>query len=63
MSTFYWRWNIARAVGAVKSRSIFLATRQGLDVKGLWQRGYHDHIVRDEKDFLGIWTYIENNPL
>lgn len=54
---------IARAVGAVKSRSIFLAARQGLDVKGLWQRGYHDHIVRDEKDFLGIWTYIENNPL
>lgn len=28
----------------------------------LWQRGYHDHVVRDEADFLRIWTYIEGNP-
>ena len=29
----------------------------------LWQRGYYDHIVRSENDFLRIWTYIDNNPL
>ena len=28
----------------------------------LWQRGYHDHIVRNEEDFLRIWRYIDNNP-
>ena len=28
----------------------------------LWQNGYHDHIVRDESDFLRIWQYIDNNP-
>ena len=29
----------------------------------IWQRSYHDHIVRDEHDFLNIWNYIDENPL
>ena len=28
----------------------------------VWQRGYHEHVVRGEKDLLEIWDYIENNP-
>lgn len=28
----------------------------------LWQTGYYDHIIRDEKDFLHKWQYIDNNP-
>ncbi len=28
----------------------------------LWQDSYHDHIIRDEDDYLHIWEYIENNP-
>ena len=28
----------------------------------LWQRGYHDHIIRDENDFLRHWNYIDINP-
>lgn len=28
----------------------------------IWQRGFHDHIIRGEKDYLKIWEYIENNP-
>ena len=27
-----------------------------------WQRSFHDHIIRDEKDYLKIWNYIETNP-
>ncbi len=27
-----------------------------------WQRGYHDHIIRNERSFLAISKYIENNP-
>ena len=30
--------------------------------KKLWQRSYHDHIIRDENDFLLHWNYIESNP-
>lgn len=28
----------------------------------LWQRTYHDHIVRDEADYQRVWSYIETNP-
>lgn len=30
--------------------------------KALWQRSFHDHIIRGEADYLKIWNYIENNP-
>ena len=29
----------------------------------LWQRSYHDHIVRDETDYLTRWNYIDTNPV
>lgn len=28
----------------------------------LWQRTYHDHIVRDEADYQRVWSYMETNP-
>ena len=28
----------------------------------VWQRGFHDHIIRDERDYLKIAKYIEENP-
>ena len=54
---------LGRLVGGVKSRSVHLAAGRGLKAGRLWQRGYYDHIVRSENDFLRIWTYIDNNPL
>lgn len=33
-----------------------------LPFKKLWQRGYHEHGIRSEQDFLKIAQYIENNP-
>ena len=54
---------LGRLVGTVKSRSVHLAAGRGLKAGRLWQRGYYDHIVRRENDFLRIWTYIDNNPL
>ena len=56
------RSRLSKIVGYLKmnvSRDI----RKTLSLSEIWQRGYHDHIVRDEADFLRIWTYIENNPL
>ena len=29
----------------------------------LWQRSFHDHIIRDEQDYLKIAEYIDTNPL
>jgi len=28
----------------------------------VFQRSYHDHIIRNKQDFLRIWEYIDNNP-
>ena len=28
----------------------------------LWQRGYHEHVIRGERDYLEIWQYIDTNP-
>jgi REP element-mobilizing transposase RayT len=29
----------------------------------LWQRGYYEHVVRDERDFARIGDYIAHNPM
>jgi len=29
----------------------------------IWQRNYHERVIRDEKELLKIMEYIENNPL
>ena len=30
--------------------------------KILWQRSFYDHIIRNEKDYLRVLEYIDNNP-
>ncbi|MBR5504933.1 MAG: transposase [Clostridia bacterium] len=27
----------------------------------IWQRSYHDHIIRDKNDYQKIWEYIDTN--
>ena len=29
--------------------------------KNIWQRSFHDHIIRGEEDYLKIWEYTDNN--
>ena len=31
--------------------------------KTIWQKSFHDHVIRDEKDYLKIYEYIDNNPV
>ena len=31
--------------------------------KRLWQRNYHEHIIRNERDYQAIYDYILANPL
>lgn len=28
----------------------------------IWQKSFHDHIIRNETDYLRIWNYIDTNP-
>jgi putative transposase len=48
---------LGTVVGSFKSGSSRVARRS------LWQRGYHDHIVRDERDLERIREYIATNPI
>lgn len=29
----------------------------------VWQRGYYDHVIRNERDYVEIAKYIDENPL
>lgn len=31
-------------------------------IKSLWQKGYFDHIIRNERDYNETWDYIDANP-
>jgi REP element-mobilizing transposase RayT len=55
---------LSSIVGAFKSVSVQMARDAGL-LRGrtLWQRGFHDHVVRDDADLSRIREYIQNNPL
>ena len=28
----------------------------------VWQRSFHDHVIRNQRSYEKIWTYIDNNP-
>lgn len=29
----------------------------------VWQRSYHDHVIRNRNDYEKIWAYIDGNPM
>ena len=29
----------------------------------VWQRSFHDHVIRTQKDYEKIWRYIQTNPM
>lgn len=29
----------------------------------IWQKLFHDHVIRNEQDYQKIWNYIEGNPM
>ena len=31
--------------------------------KKIFQRSYHDHVIRNEASYLKIWQYIDTNPI
>ncbi len=45
-----------------KSIATILCRKNGLKQEQLFQRSFHDHIIRGEEDYLKIWEYIDNNP-
>ncbi len=53
--------SISSIVGSYKSAVTKHARRLGYNFA--WQSRFYDHIIRDEKSFLKISDYIQNNPI
>lgn len=43
----------------VRSFKILITKEIG---KSIFQRSFHDHIIRGEQDYKEIWQYIDTNP-
>ncbi len=57
------RPTVPSIVGALKSLTTRLANQaDGTPGRVLFQTSFHDHVVRDEADFLRHWSYIDGNP-
>ena len=55
------RENPAPTIGSIVGYFKYQTTKE-IDAPGFWQRSYHDHIIRNEVDYLRIWEYVDENP-
>ena len=54
--------NLSVIIGQYKM-SVTKKIREIEPGKIVWQRSYHDHVIRNQKSYEKIWLYIEKNPL
>jgi REP element-mobilizing transposase RayT len=52
--------SLSSFVAGFKSAVTSRAGRE-LNMTGIWQRNYYDHIIRNDQDFKKIWEYIDTN--
>ena len=51
---------IAPTISTVVRHMKGIVTKQaGFSV---WQKGFYDHVIRNDNDYRDIWNYIEGNP-
>ena len=48
-----------RVSNIVRSIKVLVAKEIG---GSIFQRSYHDHVIRNQRDYDEVWEYIENNP-
>ena len=68
--TDYETWRVARTKMLLPKIINYLKTNTSIEINRLnneignkfWQSNYYEHIIRNEKDYLKISSYIENNP-
>jgi len=53
--------SISRFIQTFKSKNGFWYEQQ--NKTSLWQRGFYDHIVRENEDLIKIAQYILDNPV
>ena len=53
--------SLSTIVGQYKS-GVTRKIREIIPELTVWQRSYHDHIIRNRVDYEKIWNYIDGNP-
>lgn len=58
---------LGKVIATIKSKSVrdwlvFIKENKINERATIWQRNYHEHIIRDEKEKIVYQKYIENNP-
>lgn len=56
------KWSVEQIIGQYKS-GVSRQARKKYPSLCLWQRSFHDRVIRSQKDYERIWLYIEGNPL
>jgi putative transposase len=64
-SDFSLRWRLIKSAfsRALPREERISATRQKYGERGIWQRHYWEHLIRDELDFQRHVDYVHVNPL
>ena len=64
-SDFSLRWRLIKTAfsRALPREERISATRQKYGERGIWQRHYWEHLIRDELDFQRHVDYVHVNPL
>ena len=53
--------HLSTAIGLYKSYVTRKIRSFAPDVS-VWQSSFHDHVIRNQQDYLRIWEYIDTNP-
>jgi REP element-mobilizing transposase RayT len=57
------RPTLPQIVGACKSLTTrFANMNECMPGRQIFQTSFHEHVVRDDAEFLSYWTYIDGNP-
>ena len=53
--------SVSHIIGQYKS-SVTRKIRETVPEQKIWQTSFHDHVIRNQKDYERIWLYIDSNP-
>ena len=53
---------ISKLIGYIKMNASKAIRQHDGDV-AVWQRGYYDHVIRNQEDYVALAEYIATNPL
>lgn len=56
------RFIISKLIGYIKMNAS-KAIRQRYGDIDVWQRGYYDHVIRNQEDYVALAEYIQTNPI